>query len=369
MKFFVMLNSLVAAFSLTTCFHANAQKSEPGPYKAPMAAAKLPLKNSPGFRLALPNDVETAIKSAPKFGDVYSVTQDRQSFPGKILKVDVLVFQEKTALVMTNFNEPWVAIVAKKVQFVDPNTKNAVVTETVWSPARPATPAQPVTPPKMPKAGECKNGGGGGFAAAGTAGTNGSSAPKPPKIYVIAGAIVNKFDQPLPEAFNFIFDIRGYSGGEGGKGGAGGNGGGGGDGGPSDWHDPATYPFDPGCKCGAGFGGPGTVGAKGSPGGTGGDGSPGADMHWIATQSVLDSLYFARIYNQGGFGGTGGSVGASGASGSGGARGEWEGLCRGGAAGKTPPTPTTPPALAPSGQDKGRGAVFQEIVQSVDRFF
>ena len=348
---------------------AAGQRSDPGQYKAPMAPAKLPLKNAPGFRVDIPADVEAAIKAAQKFGDVYSVTQDRQSFPGKILKVDVLVFQEKTALVMTNFSEPWVAIVAKKVQFVDPSTKNAIITETTWNPPRPPQPNQPGLPGKKPKAAECRNGEGGSPGLTGAVGTVGANAPQPPKIYVIAGSIVNKFDQPLPEAFNFIFDVRGYSGAEGGQGGTGGGGGGGGDGGPSDWHDPFSYPLDPGCKCGAGFGGPGSVGGRGGPGGRGGDASPGADMHWVATQAVLDSLYFARIYNQGAFGGTGGQAGPSGNSGPGGARGEWEGGCKGGANGVTPKTPPTPPTAAPAGQDKGRGTVVQQPVLNVDRFY
>lgn len=347
---------------------AMGQTSNPGPYKVPMKPTKLPAKGA-RITASVPSEVEAAIKAAPKTGDIYSVTQDRQTFPGQILKVDVLVFQEGKALVMTNFSSTWVAIVAKKVQFVAPEKNNAIATETPWNPLRYSPPPQPGAPGRQPKAAECLNGGAGVAGSSGVPGHVGDAAPRPPKIYLVAGAIVNKHDDPLPEAFNFIFDVRGYSGGEGANGGQGAAGGGGGDGGPSDWHDPGVYPFDPGCKCGAGYGGPGSTGGRGAPGGMGGDASAGADMTWVATQAVLDSLYFSRVFNQGGFGGQGGVAGPSGQSGGGGARGEWEGLCKGGGAGRPPLTPVTPADRAPPGADKSRGQITQDVVNSVDRFY
>jgi hypothetical protein len=227
--------------------------SDAGAYSIPLKPAVNPRKDQDIE--AIPSDVEAAIKAAVKTGDVYSVTEDRQLFDGQILKVDILTFQERTVLVMTNFDVPWIAIVAKKLQFVDPTKNNAISTEAAWGPVRYNPPDAPIAPPKGGKAGECRDGPAGSPGSPGISGHSGDAGPRPPKIYLIVGNIVNQFNRPLPESLNFIFDARGYSGSHGGDGGRGGNGGEGGDGGPADWDCPDRYPGTPGCNCGAGTGG------------------------------------------------------------------------------------------------------------------
>jgi hypothetical protein len=322
---------------------------------------------------AVPADVAAAIKSAPKTQGVYEVTLNRQYFTGKILKVDVLTFHERCGLVLSNFNEDWIAVVAKKIQFVEPENNNSIATEANWNPARYGPPPAPPQPPKAPKGDTGDNGGDGAAGYAGSPGHPGDSGPKVPDVYLIVGAFVNKFDQPLPQSLNFIFDLRGYSGGDGGNGGAGGNGGDGGDGGPANWHDPAQYPFDPGCKGGAGYGGWGAPGGQGGPGGVGGNASNGGNLIWAAPQDVQDSLVYARVFNQGGLGGSGGTSGPSGRSGSGGARGEARGTCNGGLNGFVHPTPATPSTQAPGGQPTNPGSndgqINQEVDDNIDKYF
>lgn len=361
---FIVTGSII---SNGQAFAGTAKQNDPGPYKIPLKPVKNPVSRV--LDTPIPPDVEAAIKAAPKTQDVFSVTESRQPFEGQILKVETLAFQQGTALVLTNFNVPWVAIVAKTVKFVEPESNNSITAEANWQPKRYFAPDTSAPPASAPKAGQCANGGPGTNGAPGGPGHVGDSGPVPPKVYFIAGELVNKFNKPLPQSLNFIFDARGYSGGDGGPGGTGGTGGAGGDGGPADWHDPGTYPFDPGCKCGAGFGGPGSTGGRGGLGGIGGDASPGADLMWIGPAPVLESLSYTRNFLQGGLGGKGNFSGVSGISGRGGARGEHAGGCGGGGRGGTPATQATPSTKANSGANKPAGKIYRSVEDNVGRFY
>jgi len=79
-------------------------------------------------------------------GDVYSVSLRRQPFNGQILKANIISFQAATSLVLTNFNLPFIAVVAETIKFVDPHTNNGIITEANWSPTR----YQPPNPPSTP---------------------------------------------------------------------------------------------------------------------------------------------------------------------------------------------------------------------------
>jgi hypothetical protein len=291
--------------------------------------------------LPIPSGVETAIMAAPNTSDVFSVTQNPTVFAGQILKTDVLVFQPGTQLILTNFSQPWIAVVAKTIQFVDPQSSNGIALSSSFSPTRFNPPAPPKSPGQAPGGTQCNAGANGAPGAGGTTGHNGDSAPKAPLVYVITGNLVDRNGAPIPQVLNLSFDVRGYSGGAGGDGSQGAKGGQGGDGGGSQF---VAFPI-PTCHCGAGDGGRGGPGGKGAPGGIGGDASAGADMFWDGPQTVLDSLYWSRVYNQGMFGGSGGFSGPSDPSGDSGPRGGWQGTCQGGSSPPPIPTPATPSRL------------------------
>jgi hypothetical protein len=301
-----------------------------------------------------------AIKAAPKTGDVYSVTEQKQIFSEQILKVDVLTFQQGTTLSLSNYDVPWVAVVAKKLRFTDPESTNSLTLETDWEPVRFPTPSKPPAPPKGGKSGTGQDGPQGAAGIVGQNGQSGESAPKTPDIYFIVGEIQNQEELPIPKTFNFLFDVRGYNGGDGGNGGPGSDGGEGGDGGPGDYHPPERYPLNPGCVASAGRGGPGGIGGTGGPGGEGGNGSDGATLHWVGPSHVLDALYYSRVYNQPGHAGHGGYSGTSGVTGPNGARGEHPGTCKGGDVPfPRPNTPESPHVRNVDGKSGQRGKIFK----------
>ena len=315
---------------------------------------------------SIPSSVETAIVNAPITSSVYSVSQPQQLFSGQILKADVLTFQAGTQLLLTNFSVPWVAVVAKSLQFVNPQSSNALILNTNWNPTRYSPPTPPASPGKSPKPGQCGgNGPAGAVGAHGVQGHDGDPGPTVPVVYLIVGSLVDQNNAPIPQTINFIFDVRGYSGGDGGDGGPGAKGGTGADGGDSEFK---WDPF-PDCKCGAGSGGPGGVGGMGGPGGIGGDASAGGSMLWDAPQTVLSSLYWSRVFNQGMAAGLGGYSGPSGPSGDSGARGSWQGTCQGGGSPAPNPTPATPRAQNRSGAGGAQGTISQTADDNVARFF
>jgi hypothetical protein len=317
----------------------------------------------------LPSDVASVLMRAPKTTDIYSVSESKQMFNGQILKADVITFQSGTGIVFNNFKVPWIAIVAKKIQFVDPSSNNAIFADSEWVPGRYSPPAPPPPPGQAPKASECHTGPAGANGATGTKGRDGDTAPKIPKIYVIVGALIDQNEVPLPKAFRFTIDVLGFGGGDAGNGSQGSVGGQGGDGGSANWHEPKDYPLDPGCKCGAGDGGPGGIGGLGGPGGKGGAASPGGDLELDAPQAVLDSFYYSRFYNEGNGGGAGGVSGPSGPSGDGGVRGEHPGACGGGNSGLSPRTPITPVVRGANGANSPQGTILQDVDDNVARFF
>ena len=305
--------------------------------------------------------ITAAIKAAPKYGDVYSVSEHNQEFDGQVLKVDTLTFQADTELVIKRSGLGWIAIVAKSIQFAEPERRNSIVYLPDWIPNRYQAPDQPAAPAQTSKSQPGDRGAQGAAGWGGAAGHSGDDAPQTPVIYLIAEKIVNKTNRPVPEAFNLGFDLRGLPGGDAGNGGKGSNGGQGGDGGDGDYHSFDRYPTDAGCKKSAGPGGFGGVGGIGGVGGVGGKGSNGATIYWVGPIKVLESLRYARTFNQPGLGGSGGMSGASGATGPFGARGSHPGTCGGGEFPGAPVvTPATPLRRERNGDD-GVPGLIQEI--------
>jgi hypothetical protein len=369
-KSFSSVATVLALVAITTGIGPLAKSDDVGPFRT----LKPIIPGKAGARLkvlTIPPGVEQTLIAAPKTTDVYSVSQARQTFAGQILKADVITFQPRTNLVFTDFNVPWVAVVAKSIQFVDPTTYNAIGLDANWSPKRYLPPAQPPQPGVAHDGNQCNAGGTGVTGAQGTAGHAGDAAPANPIVYVIVNALLDQHNLPLPQSLNFMFDVRGYPGGDAGNGGEGATGGNGGSGGPSDWHDPIQYPTDPGCKCGSGDGGYGGRGGQGGLGGRGGDASLGGNLVWDAPQAVLDSLYWSRVFNQGAVSGDGGYSGPSGPSGASGPRGAHTGLCGGGSSPSPLPTPATPVVKAQPGNDttKSNGTIGQSPDPNVSRFF
>lgn len=314
--------------------------------------------------------IAAAIRAAPKYGDVYSVSQSSQQFDGQILKVDVITFQPDTDLVITQAGVGWVAIVAKSIQFAEPEARNRIMYLPEWTPSRYPIPDQPAAPPQTAKSGTGARGTLGTPGWGGAAGHGGDNAPITPVIYVIAEKIVNKFNSPVPQAFNLGFDVRGLPGGDGGNGGKGSTGGRGGDGGDGDYHSLDKYPFDSGCKTSAGPGGLGGVGGPGGAGGAGGSGSNGATLYWVGPAKVLESLRYSRTYNTKGLGGQGGVSGASGKTGEFGARGSHPGTCSGGDfPGKAAETPVTPVVRAKRGEDGEKGLIQEVEKDDISDFY
>ncbi len=319
---------------------------------------------------ALPPDVETAIKAAPKTEDVFSVNGDAP-FAGQILKTGIITFQPNSRLVITNFNYPYVVILADKIQFVDSTSNNQIVAENGWLPTTYVTPPQPPAQGKSPKPGsDCSHGGGDGPAGAngrpGFAGHNGDNAPQIPKIYLITNGLVDELGRPLPEALHLSFIVNGLDGGNAADGGQGGDAGIGGDGADGSYN---TAFLNPHCNCGARSGGTGGIGGQGGAGGVGGSAGSGGDLVWIAPEDVINSLTYSPIQHRPGVPGNGGDSGNSGASGDGGARGAHPGTCEGGLPGAMPDTPQTPFTTSRSGNIGRDGLINAQIDNNIERLF
>lgn len=313
--------------------------------------------------------IEAAIKAAAPSGTVFSVNYPQTQFSEQVLKVDVLEFHSAARLILTS-ESPWVAVVVNKLQFDDPNSGNAIGIDLAWTPQAYSKPPAPNEPQLAADGGQCQNGSLGSNGFPGTTGHTGDSAPHMPSLYIVAGAIVDKFGNPLPQSLNLVIDVNGINGGNGGDGGDGGIGGQGGKGGPGRSRGPSMQYPGGHCDCSCGNGGIGGIGGTGGTGGVGGNGSNACDIYQIAPQSVLESLSYATVHQGGGQGGTGGMSGASGVSGRGGNRHGAVGRCGDSAEGTSPHTPPTPRTKAPTGwTPTDPGQTWQEKDDNVGRFF
>lgn len=326
---------------------------------------------SHGMSIAsLPPEVLEKIRKAPVEGNIYSVNDYAQEYSKQILKADTITFHENSNLVLSNINEPWVAIVAKNLQFTEPDRPNKIIYRAAWTPQVYQRPAQPATPGAPVKAPVGANGTDGTSGNGGATGSNGDTPPRTPDVYLIVGNIVNKLNKPVPQSLYLVFDMRGMNGGDAGPGGVGGNGGPGGDGGDGDYHSPDRYPLSPGCVASAGRGGAGGIGGLGGTGGIGAPGANGAALYYAAPQNVLYSLSYAQVFNQPGVGGAGGLSGTSGVTGPDGARGAHPGTCRGGTFGPARRnTPATAVVRADKGKEGTRGAIFTVTYPDLSSLF
>jgi hypothetical protein len=319
---------------------------------------------------ALPPDVENAVKSEPKLGDVYAVSNERP-FGGQILKTEILTFQPNAKLYITNTSYPWIAIVAKTIQFVDSSSANKISVNSGWTPAVRHPPSAKPGMAKKPKPGsDCAktsiDGLPGDDGLLGNAGEEGEAGAVIPKVYLITNNLVDKLGRPIPQLLNLSFDVHGNKGGDGGEGGKGGDGGEGGDGADGNWD--SAFPT-PHCYCPAKSGGPGGIGGPGGPGGKGGKGGDGGELVWIGPDAVIASLSYSPVENSPGRPGRGGLSGRPGYSARGGDRGAHPGWCGGGDPGSYRTTPQPPLVRNADGNDGQRGVINFKSDDNIGRLF
>ena len=279
---------------------------------------------------AIPQAVRAAIANAPTT-DLYAVAEVSR-FPGQVLRVNQLVFQPNSRLVLANTTAPFVVVIAKVIRFAAPGKSAAVSRElNLVGPAGVAG----------SKGGDGQKGAdapnkeggrlGGNGGAGGQGGTGGTI--RLPDVYFIAGSIQGETGSTAPDLIKLKFLFPGVEGGDGGKGGDGGNGGAGGSGGRG-----VDYLVT--CAGGPGDGGTGGAGGAGGRGGDGGKGGDGANILLVGTSAQADLLSYSRIDNEPGEPGRFGKPGRAGLRGSGGPRGGRTTYCLGGSPGKDGDLPT-----------------------------
>jgi hypothetical protein len=272
---------------------------------------------------ALPDDVLQAIKSAASFTKIFPVNPG-DSFDSQILRVDEIVFSAGGSLTLSRNDFPFIAIVAKRWKFADPNAGSKIEL------------SRGLTARNGEKGGvgrdgfqgtgeNDRHGNPGEAGGPGGAGGDGETLHRP-HLYLIASDITSPTGDPLPGFLRFSIIGMGVNGGDGGPGGSGGNGGKGANG-----KQGASAAFD--CKEGAGRGGKGGDAGQGGQGGRGANGGNGADITIIGTDDVNEVFSYARILNEGGYGGRAGRSGVPGKVGSGGFGGGSNGWCKSGPSG------------------------------------
>ena len=311
----------------------------------------------------IPKDVLKEIEVSPGYGNIYPVSENGSVFGGRILKADVISFASSSRLDLTGFNEPYIAIVAKRIQFNAP-TERATITVVL-----PRLTAKP--PSQHPHLGKARTGNTGGSTKAGEQGddgndgTTGNSAlagDPTPTLYIIAGEVISQPGNKPPDFIDLTIVTRGMNGAKGGDGQDGQDGGDGGTGGPADWNGIS-------CDGGAGDGGPGGMGGVGGKGGAGGYGANGGYIYLGGTKAAIKILSFCKPDLSPGSGGLGGNPGKNGRSGEGGARGERRGDCDGGEPGKPG---LQNPRLAEPGlraRDGVEGKVYSDDSVDVEALF
>lgn len=269
----------------------------------------------------IPPEVASALAATPVRTGIFAVSGN-VTYEGQVLKVDELVLQSGSYLEFTNTSLPWVAIIAKRIRFINPSEQVTIG----WGSAR-AT--------EVGSSGSAGRTGGrrrgrGADGRPGGRGTDGGpgQSTKTPDVYIYAGSVeVTGQAGPLSLP-NLRLQFTGFQGGPGGVGGDGGRGGNGRNG-----RDSKSNTFD--CKRGAQGGGDG---GAGGPGGSGGNGAPGSDgplITIVASQSSADLLTSGELLTAGGAGGLGGAGGKGGRGGSGGAGGDGSRHCNSASSGTT----------------------------------
>ncbi len=302
----------------------------------------------------VPSDVLDSIRNDKMpMGNVVPVNGNL-TVKNQIVKAEEIVFQSGAHLIWATTGSltgvPWIAVVAKRIKFVDPATKNEMST---WRPklsswqwpqlenattcrANPCWPVYYVCenrPPKPKRASKGEDG------TPGTSGRDGfgmydypTSPMMPPcgvylrppganspKLYIIVGEIQNQEGAPYPKAENLKFDLRGQDGPDGVDGLDGQPGGEGGEGG--------NGVSGLGCDKSPGKGGRGGDGGAAGWGTNGRNGGNSGGIAIVGPNVVINSLTYSEILVEGGKGGKPGQHGTPGEGGRPGARGESPGFC------------------------------------------
>ncbi|MBL7904002.1 MAG: hypothetical protein JNL22_03170 [Bacteroidales bacterium] len=254
------------------------------------------------------------VKQTPK-KDLISIV-GKYEVNEQIIKAENLVFHEKSELVFTNYNVPYVVIAVKNLKFNAPQVRSIVR-------------FKDYDLVKL-KGQKGVNGGNGANGTSdgsnGKPGRNGGTGrngltQKMPDIYIMVENIATDIGDL--GTFDWVIDGNGVKGGTGGDGGDGGSGGNGSKGKKS------SDGFGT-CKRGGQNGGHGANGGKGGIGGKGGNGGNGANIYLVGNNASINRLTYAQYLNDGGMEGDGGKPGKSGAGGKGGKGGDGSTFCSGG---------------------------------------
>ncbi|MDY7098304.1 MAG: hypothetical protein SXU28_09225 [Pseudomonadota bacterium] len=232
-----------------------------------------------------------------------------ESVEDGIVYVDELIIQRGGQIVFADLDEPYLAIVARRVRVVDAQTPFSIGRVAEWKKLDGAKGPDGPAGPKGGRSG--RHGTNGGAGRPGGDGAAGSSFDMPP-VYIVIGSIEDARTGATISDWNISYNFDGFRGGNGGAGGKGGRGGNGGKG--KNWK---SGPFGT-CKAGPGRGGSGGTGGRGGNGAVAGDGGDGSTIAFFATQSVADTLTVGDINN---YGAEAGSRGGAGRGGDGGSRG------------------------------------------------
>lgn len=279
----------------------------------------------------IPADVISLIKNTPKTQDVFSIGQDGYEFKNKILKCDVLTFQNSGTLIMSAVDADWIAIVAKTIKFVAPREEAYITIPTDRiSVGHGSTVSDYSTAAAAGNKGDPGgNGSPGKTGLNGANGGNGLNGKRVPVLYIFTEQILNQPGAVLPTNLALTIKNNGVNGGYGGNGQNGQDGGYGGNGGP------AKVGFLGNCDAGAGSGGNGGNGGIGGKSGNGGNGGNGGDIYYCGTIKAINLLEFSDVKNKEGIGGIDGTNGNNGNGGAAGVRGEHRGSCQGGGSGES----------------------------------
>lgn len=333
---------------------ANAPVLDEGEVEAVTAGKRLSAPQSK----AVPTTVLAAITAARPTADVFPVDRNDITFSGPILKVNTIVFQPGSRLVLTNRTQPWIAVVARTIKFAAPDEVAQIVippNNTVDNPAIEHPLLEVAAPGAKGRPGEV--GGRGADGASGLPGADGPNGPAVPSLYLIADSIQTQTGAGTPSYISLTILNRGRYGTEGGRGQDGQGGGSGGDGGNGVWSDSRLS-----CVTAARSGGPGGAGGAGGNGGRGGRGGDGGLVHFAGSSQAVDLFEFAQVKNLPGPPGLGANGGENGKPGRGGDRGSRPGGCTGGSRGPDGPASTAMPRRGEDGSPGNRGPIQSQVL-------
>ncbi len=307
---------------------------------------------------AVPAAVLAEISAAPLTAQIYPVDKDVVRYPGKILKVDTLVFRPNCKLLLMDDAQPWLAVVARTVKFAAPDEVGEIGVRPNDYGVPPKEHPWPVPAAKSGVKGVSgENGTPGADGVDGLRGVDGADGQDGPALYLFADSIQTQPGGGLPSFISLKIKSRGRYGSEGGTGQDGQDGGKGGDGGNGVWSNSSLS-----CTTAARSGGPGGAAGNAGDGGNGGRGGRGMLVHFAGSAQALDLFEYADVVNFAGQPGLAGRPGINGSPGAGGARGSHPGECTGGSRGPNGAPATKVPSEGHPGQPGDRGAIQKQVL-------